>query len=316
MVDHPTQQEQTVEWLGLRVRLPNEWQVVRHGVSPRSGSLVFVDRRRERMRVAWHACESEPDLEHMLRDQRRKEQAADAGAEIDELAGVRGWVGLRIETSSAGAQSGPPLAGSRVVTRAVRYDARYQRLLEVLFTTPAQEPPPEDMARIRRVLRTLKLTSPPEQATRLQLFDVVLCTPPGYRLEKTSVKPADVTLDFRAYDAEKGRFGRARASVRRMAMASVWYQAEPQAVLRREWPKIRFSALAETQHAKHTAVAARGPEPGPRLMRLLGRGLERRVLLWHCDVEDAVYRVATLSPRRGGEAPEAFRVECCGELHG
>ena len=44
-----TETQNTVEWLGLRLVLPRPWEIVRHGVSGRKGSLAFADRRRQRL---------------------------------------------------------------------------------------------------------------------------------------------------------------------------------------------------------------------------------------------------------------------------
>src|SRR5450432_3448034 len=59
---------QAISWLSLGFRVPAEWDIVRHGILFERGSLVFVDRLRQRLSVSWTECQRPPDLERLVRD--------------------------------------------------------------------------------------------------------------------------------------------------------------------------------------------------------------------------------------------------------
>ena len=63
---------QTIEWLGMRFRVPDEWEIVRHSSKRRTGTLMFVDRRRQRMQLSWTECRGEPDKVQLFNDLRAR----------------------------------------------------------------------------------------------------------------------------------------------------------------------------------------------------------------------------------------------------
>ena len=58
--------EQVIQWLGLRLCVPADWQVVRHSLAADRGGLVFVDRYRQRLQLNWTQVPCEPDLDRMI----------------------------------------------------------------------------------------------------------------------------------------------------------------------------------------------------------------------------------------------------------
>ena len=295
----PKDAYQPVAWLGLEFRVPNDWQIVRHGIAVQRGSLTFVDRRRERLTLSWRDCQREPDLVRMVADQRKRDQSDAGGVRFDALAVGPRWHGYVCNEPSR-----DPLA------RAVHYDATNHRLVELVSTTGLDEP-------VRRILSELRLQAPCEGRRRLIAFSLDLTLPEHFKLSSTKVLPADARLDFEFDRGKARRFGATQASIRRMGMARAWYAGDARWLIRRESPKVSFASFSETRHDAHPAVVADGVEPDPRFLRLVGRGRRRRALVWQCEAENAVYHVMTVSPFARPVAPEAFAVRCCREAgHG
>jgi hypothetical protein len=291
MTDAPFQ---TIEWLGLRFKAPADWEIVRHSLSLERGSLGLVDRRRERMELFWTKLEHEPDLDHMLRDQESRELGAEPGATLGPLDAPRGWRGFCL-TSPAG----------QALARAVFFDAPSARLLEAVIV-----PGGSNARRLtRRVLESITVGRV-EESTRSRAFGLDVTSPPGYRLTHATVKPADVSFEFRTQASGKKEPGPEEVSIRRMGMAEAWY-GDPEQIVRREAPRVRLRAPIERPYGHHRAFSVEGDEPGERLARLFGRGHGRRILIFCCPAENAVYRISTKSRDRRPVLPDEFRVACC-----
>lgn len=289
---------QSIHWLGLRLSVPEEWQVVRHSLSPARGRLTLVDRYRQRLELNWTRCEREPDVERMLSDDRARqlEHQPDARLESLEAGDWRGTTRVFDESGQA-------------VTRAVRYDAGTGRLLEAVVITTAG---PEDLAEAGELLASIAVESKAEEATRWRAFDLDVTTPGGeWRLASTEVKPADVTLAFRQFRGvgdESDKPTGAEATVRRMGMADAWWTGDAARFLRQSWrgaPEVE-----QTRAGGRTVTRAAGVEPGPRLKRMLGLLREREEAVWPCERCNAVYHVRVLSWRKAAVSVDGFTVAC------
>jgi hypothetical protein len=286
---------QTIEWLGLRFKVPTDWEIVRHSLSPEKGSLGLVDRRRERMELFWTHLEREPDLDRMLGDQKSRELGAEPGTTFGELGAPRSWRGFWL-SSSAG----------KAWARAVRFDAASARLVEAVIVPAATD----DRRLVRRVLESITVQRA-EESTRCRAFSLDVTTPSGYRLTRATVKPADVAFEFRAQKPGRKAPGPEEVSIRRMGMAEAWYGDDPEKLVRREVPRVRFRSPSQRLYHNHQACSLDGDEPGERLGRLFGRGHGRRILVWSCPAENAVYRISTRSLDRRPVLPDDFQVACC-----
>jgi hypothetical protein len=289
---------QPVEWMGLRLKVPDDWQVVRHGLSPELGSLVLVDRRRQRLTVSWTQCQSRPDLEQLLRDYRERVLADAQSAELGVLRLAQHWRILK-QTQPGAAQ---------MITRGVCFDSKTSRLVEALIVTYADEP--DEQGLVARLLAEIAIVARGDENTRWRIFDIDIDTPPDFRLTKTNVKPADVTLTFRRVDADGSKPTRQEASVRRLGMARAWHTGSLEQLILRHAPKARFSSFERVEQRGHQALLAAGTEPGPRLKRALSLLRGQQVLAWHCRPENAIYELGTLSPQGRPLSPADFTVRC------
>ena len=294
MKDDP---QDSVEWLGIHLRVPSEWQIVRHSTVCERGMLAFVDRRIERLRMSWQSLEREPELGHMLNDQRSREQREHQYARLGELRGIHGWRGYTRTDQE------------RRVTRAARFDKEHQRLLEVVLTD--REDGQASGRQRRELLESITVTAKAEAARSVRAFQLSMQIPEGYGLRTATVRPADVLFEFRIRPELRKAKGDGALFVRRSGMASAWYDGKAKDQFCRDDRRVKYGPIIETQRAAHVAALAEGAEPTARILRLLGRGALRRSLLWHCEVENAVYRVSTVGRGLDPLLPECVDVTCC-----
>ena len=285
-----------VQWLGLRMRVPKEWEIVRHSLSLENGNLVFVDRRRERMRVYWRDCRNAPDLARMLDDQRGKESLEHPGAKLRELNGHAGWQGFIREQDD------------ERVLHAAHFDSSTMRLIEVIVTESGDEASSKSAR--ARLLGNICVTSRAERARDFFAFGLGVTVPDGFRLTKASVKPADVAFEFAEFSGEPARPSGVSAVVHRRGMAAAWAPDDKRALLARESPQFKLRDIQSVSWSEHAAWSATGQEKRPRLMNWLGLGRRGETLLWHCDATNAIYSIATAYPRRKPLETRAFSTTC------
>jgi hypothetical protein len=288
-----------VVWLGLKLSVPKDWEIVRHSVSHARGSLIFVDRRRQRLELGWLALGNKPDLERWAADLEREEKRRDAAAKLRHFRVKGGWRALERRAPSG-----------EITTRAVRHDAATEQLVEAAVETRAGLS--EDRDLVERLLATVAVECAPERARRLRAFDVDVEVPEPLRLEAADVKPADVRFEFRGYDRERGRELSVAASVWRLGMAESWYDGDAEAFIRSRESANRFARFSVVRHAGHEATLAEGVTGAPLIQRALGLVRARRVLVWACEARNALYAVATSSQRWAPLEPQALAVTCCG----
>jgi hypothetical protein len=291
-------QHETIYWLGLRLEVPCDWQIVRHGLSSARGRLTFTDRFAERLDLSWRHLDHDPDVEHMVRDQRARDDRELPDCQTADVR-ISGWHGYQ--------RSG---AGESLV-RAARYDAAAHRLLEALLII---EPKQGRSTKVtEQLLNAVRSVAAENHRQRLRAFDIDVTLPENLRLSRASVEPANIVFEFEDTDKKHPDRARVLASVvvRRMGMASSWYRGNALRLIERESPRIRFGPMRDICVNSHVAGYAEGDASRARVLRWLGRGMSRRALLWHCEAENAVYHVATTSYDRAPLHPEALQLECC-----
>jgi hypothetical protein len=289
---------QAIEWMGIAFNVPEDWQIVRHGLSLDRGSLTLVDRRVQRLQLMWTNVKQEPDVERMIEHARKEAEKSESAPDVRAFRGFGSWRVLRTA-----------LPSGLVTTRAARFDAKTSRLLEAIVSTTVDEPRGDEL--VGRLLEAMRVVCRAEAAQRWCAFDVSVALPPDFRLSSTTVNPADVTLHFEAVDPEDGHELGAGVTIRRMGMVADWYAGNAEALIRRDARKVEFESFAAFELHGHPATEAVGREPAPPLRRVLGRERECRVLLWHCEPENALYRVTTSCPPTRRIRARDFDVDCC-----
>ena len=203
-------QHETIYWLGLRLEVPCDWQIVRHGLSPERGRLTFTDRFAERLDLTWRKVDHDPNVELMVRDQRMRDEHKLSDVQTANVR-IAGWYAYRLQSNS------------ETLVRAARYDSAAGRMLEALLVI---EPKRGRSTKVTEQLLNAVRCVPTEDARqRLRAFDIDLRLPETLRLCRATVEPANVVFEFEATDTHPDRARlRASAVVRRMGMANAWYR--------------------------------------------------------------------------------------------
>ena len=297
---------QLIAWRGLRLEVPGDWEVVRHGLSLRRGSLTFVDRVRQRCQIRWTACKKPPRVPHMLEDYHAQQLERDEAAELEDVVLGGGWQGVR-----------QVFDDGRRMTRAARFDAPTSRLLELVLIQHADAEDQETDLAERLAARFVAVEEGGEEgaegeggasdaASRTRLFGLDVLTPPGLELVAATSRPGDVTFRWQR-PAGRGR-SPVEALVRRVGMADAWL------------PRVDgdLTRWLEAQHRRGRftfdqgiggVVTAESLEPGPRLRKWARRLRRRHDRLWLDPAANAVLHVTTLDWPRHPLEPEALSVE-------
>lgn len=289
---------QQFEWMGIRGEVPREWDVARHSVSPRKGTLAFVDRRRQRLQLSWTACKMPPAIDRMLEDHRSRQLELDPDAEFEPLK-VDQWRGL--VRDSMGEKTA---AGELLVSRAMRYFNAFGRLVELVLLHGEQ---PEDHEQVSEVMRSIEVVAAGDESRRSRLFGLDVTAREPLRLRGASVTAGETLLKFGDRGPEDKHAPRVEARVRRRGMASTWFDNDPQAALEQELkgqePRITFGRSHE-----RNATLAESLEPGTRLEKWAGRRRLRRDVLWHEPQHNAVIQLTTWSTSKIDLQPTSLSV--------
>ncbi|HEY4102615.1 MAG TPA: hypothetical protein VGM44_01950 [Polyangiaceae bacterium] len=280
---------QPIHWLALEFRVPEAWEIVRHGIRFESGSLVFVDRARQRLSVSWTECPRAPDLERLFSD---FETRSNADGELSR--NQRDCAGFRV-LECIGKSAQP-------TTHALRYEPRSKRLIELEF---AHDGAVDEHAFVDALLSEFVFAER-NQSTRLQAFAVRADLPRGFELSASEVKPADVSFEFvRAAERRQPRL-----RIRRSGMARAWFDGDISRALRQRNPELRFDELESIDMGPHRASSGLASPRVAPLARLFKRASPVRVTSWHCPAENALFELTEPSelPRR-----ERCRLWCCAE---
>lgn len=286
---------QHIEWLGIRMAVPDDWQVVRHGLAAAAGRLVFVDRRRERCSLVWTQCPSPPSLGRLVNDARGLAASSGPGSSFTSLAPSDRWQGFR-EVQTTG----------EVITRAIHWDASGARLLELVTTSRGDAAQAEDLA--ARVAASVACVAPPERARRWRAFDLDVTAPDGFRLVGVDARPADATFRFRSLDAQGKHFGPHDTEVRRRGMADAWHDGDLDRLARSLAWQGPCKRTVRSSSSSAAELLAEGTEAGPRWRGLFSLLRTQKVRIWSSATENAVYSVTIRSPARQPIGLEAFEV--------
>jgi hypothetical protein len=286
-----------IAWAGMRFPTPDRWEVCRHSVSCRNGSLVLADRRRQRLELTWRDCPREPDLAHGCRDLRDRFRAEDGEDRCRPLPAVRGWTGFVRRTH---ADSG--------VAYAMRWDPASGRIFQANVVLRDDDPIPHDRM-TESILAGFRDSGFVDRSVRWKAFGIDCRPPSGWTLASTRVIPMDVTFRFRR-DAEGGHAPDAgEAAVQRLGMADTWFNGDARAYLRCAAAGSRFT-FVETSLGGHRAVAAAAPHKTRPWQRITGHRRERRELLWQCERVNSVFRITAVGSAKRDVTPEDFSARC------
>ncbi len=291
--------DQLIEWLGLRLRVPGDWEIVRHSLGTLKGGITFVDRRKQRLQLRWTRCKKPPLVEKMLSDHTSRQLRDEPDALIEPFVFGQ-WSGRsRV------------MGGGVTLTRAAWYDVGDRVLIEAILSHRDDEQMLRD-----ELLSSIELAEPMDFATRWRAFGFAAQCPADFRAVTATINAGEATLVFHQLDKPGGEKPRAgRGTLARMGMADGWFMGNLQRLLEAQHPKVTFDCtevvLDElvTGGQRATALRATSLEPGPRIKKLAGRLRTRRDLLWHDADANAVFHIHTLSYEKAPVDPTDFRLQ-------
>jgi hypothetical protein len=253
-----------------------------------------VDRRRERLNVAWAAVKSAPDLGRLVHEW------AGAACERGAPRGFQhgSWSGLTLETAEG------------FETRVVSYHPGTSRLLELRILGRAGE---ERLA--RELIAGFQVRGAGEPARRYRAFGIDVSTPSDFVLRSAAAVPCDVTFCFER-DAVGRQTPRLRFSARRLGMAGSWFGGDYARLLATKAAGVDHGALQVVDLDGTQAYTAQGRCDEKRWVRLLGRAREERALLWSAPDENAIYLLRSEGPAGSVLDPREFLPRRAGERGG
>lgn len=284
-------QRQYVEWHGLALRVPGDWEIVRHGLSPAVGTLRFVDRRRERLALSWVAVRNPPDLSRLLEES----SAGSPELEAPRAFELDAWRGIVQQTRSG------------TETRAVAHHAPTARLLELVVSSRMDEG-----ALAGEILESLRARDSSDAGWRYRAFGLDVLTPGDFVLTSAPVAPCDVSFCFERPAKGRGR-PLLRFSARRLGMAAAWFRGDFAQLLAAKVEGVEHGPLEAVSLNGREAYVSRGRCTEKRWVRLLGRGREQRALLWSAPEENAVYLLRSEGPVGAALDPRDFAVAAVAE---
>ncbi len=333
-----------VEWLGVRMALPRSWEIVRHGVSPRKGSLVFADRTRQRLQLTWTQCVQPPDVTRLLSDHRAEQVETDPDARFEAAALPAPWRGVVHH-----------LRDDHRLLRAACYDRATRRLLEAVLALEGSaddaDTPSGSASWVETLLREIRVVGPAESVHHLQAFGVRVAWPRGWRLLRTRIQPADAAFTLAPVEPSPKSLPRtgeqprssavappppppasSRVTLRRRGMADAWFDGDLARLLRQEikpshplpppsptvtpTPAPTASLLLADDALPSTdatgdplTLHASWNHPGPRYRRWLGRHRVSRTALRHDPADRGVYQITATHPARQPVSLDGFEIE-------
>jgi hypothetical protein len=294
--------DQWIVWLGLSLRLPAEWELVGHSLSPRKGRLMFADRRRQRMQVNWTACRIAPPIDKMLGDYRAKAEASDHSASLEDVvlgadAGGDGDWDAVVHTLDDG----------RSVVRTARYSEPTKRLIELVVSDPTADGEAQAMA--EAVTSAMHISPADGEAgdPRWRAWGID-ATPPsdgsGWFPAAVEVVPGRTSLEWHRDPGGKHRRDRENPDVVRVTrsgMARAWFKHDLDNHLRTTLTRGERKQIGESHAQRYRgrqAAVGETVEQAVRLRRWLRLARVRQDLVWHEPSDNAVFQITTLTGRR------------------
>lgn len=280
---------QAIEWLGMRMVVPSEWEIVRHSVKTGKGRLVFVDRRQQRLQLSWVTPAGRPNLKQAMVDYRARDLAENPDTRFEDLPRTGRWRGFRRFRADV------------ALTRAGLFHSGLKRWVEAAIFWPAGP----DRKLEKTLLEGFSIRDVSGKPTRLCAFGIDLKTPTGWALESAEVKPAAVKLGFRS--------GAGELTVRRLGMLDTWFDGDLDAFLEKEVGSHNGVQMPANYNG-HPARSLESRQARNPLGRWLNLGRVRSNLVWLCPVAHALFTVELTRPARQIDEfadTEQVAVHCC-----
>jgi hypothetical protein len=281
------QNAQIIDWLGIQLRVPREWEIVRHSSNAKAGTLIFIDRRTQRMQVSWTECLRKPDISQIFSDFRSRDVKQEPECTQSEIFKHRKWTCYR------------RTAGTKQLTRCGIYDKKGRRWIDLIL--PWSDAVDEELE--KSILENFYSRAPDsKKGLRWRAFNMDFTSPAQWELKSAEAKFALVSFVF-----EKGG---ARATVSRYGAPETWYDGHLEHFLKKNVGDVK-GAYGLRMHGAHEACTFKGRERRFHPRWMVGKRKKRNDIAWHCPSSRAVFQIMTMSSSKADVSPGEFAVHCC-----
>jgi hypothetical protein len=275
-----------IDWLGMHLSVPADWEIAGHSVLAKNGKLMLVDRYVHRMQISWIRCTRKPDIRRLFDDFESRDRKEHPQCTIDRGFSMNRWAGYRRMTDSA------------VLTRAGLFDAANARWIDVAI--PWHGVLNEELE--HALLSAFRVSDLNALSQRWRAFNVDVESPPCWVLGAAEIRPGDVQLTFNKKNVA--------FSVHKVGMAGTWFSGDIIGFLRTQAGPLR-GAYSEQGRGPHAGGIFDGRERRFHPGWLWGKRLVCHAHAWHCAASNAVYHLSTIRCSRQAGLHEDFRVRCC-----
>ncbi len=273
-------------WRGIRIEVPDDWEMLLFSREARAGRCAFADRYQFRLEFSWRQGNARPDMERMLSDYLGKLRLEGTVPDARE---VRNGPFRGIE----GRQEGIP------TSRFGLYLERLGCLVELVFLWPEAR----DADLERAVLGSIEPELPWAQGLQhWRAFGLDVLTPGSLTLSECRNEPANAALTFTS--------PRSQTTERfmRLGLVEEWLEWPIEQWLRSRTPRdATITAVEATSEGGHERVVLTGRRrPG-----FLRKAAPYVATAWRCPADGRLYAMTSC----GSDAPSlGHRLSCCSEM--
>ncbi|MBD3320207.1 MAG: hypothetical protein GF350_03840 [Chitinivibrionales bacterium] len=258
-----------IQWLGMELEVPDDWEIVRHSTGLSKGRLIFIDRRFQRLQFAWTACEKRPAETRIVGDFRARDKEEDQSCTISDVYRIGGW---RVYTRRNDAT---------IITRAGLYDPRCKRWLDCVFSWPnGREKTIEE-----NVLTSYSSQNPGASIMHWRAFGLDMDIPAIWKIRKAEVFPGATKFVYEQNNCS--------LTIRRRAMAPYYYCGSVEEYLAGK--TAGNTSVYRGTHNGHHAACARAKERFFRPRWLKGKRKVTRECTWFCDSKETFFHITASS---------------------
>jgi hypothetical protein len=310
-------------WRGIRVELPEDWEMLQFSRDPRAGRCAWADRYQFRAELSWQQVSGPPDLERLASDYLAKARLDGtmpdaAPARVGEWHGLRGHEGQRL-TSRLSRYLAPVAGGGDCLKAGLRTEDRLKAglqtqdclkaglqtegcLVELVLLWPGEL----DASLEASILGSVGAEPAwPGGLRRWRAFGLDLLAQGGLDLVECSVQPARARLAFR--DAR----GRRSEAFERLGMVRQWLRGSVRDWLAAQMPDGVPPARQEASEADGHAVEC---VVGVRRGGIVRAPARYEAAAWLCPADGRLYCVSVAGAEPcDGAGLLGERLLCCAE---
>jgi hypothetical protein len=284
-------------WQGIRLLLPEDWEMLLYSRNPREGRCGFADRYGYRVELLWRPVDGVPDFNRMLSDYQSR-LLSDGNLKNPKRVSRAGHPGIE--------GIGP--SGVAVGRYAV-YLPDGELLIEAIFSWPDSR----DAALEAEILKSIGWeSSDGEGRRRWRAFGMDMRVLAGLTLKETTIEPAHVELTFADLS------GARREWFARLGMVENWLKVPLQDWMDRKTPKgVKYTDKRSVRTRGHGEVQEKqGMRRARGMIGVFGAKCQYDAAAWICPRDERLYACSTLRPvgEMGMQHPQELHgkiLKCC-----